>query len=389
VQINVQSATTPLYLEHERPWIDLEVEGRDEKRHRMRFMIDTGGDAILLTEAMADELGIVITGHNLIEELGMSLEPVNPPAFFLGNMRIDARTDAFVLRQKQTENLNGSLPAMISGRALAGYRLTFDIPHQRFTISDLGNAWASGEMLLSPVHPQTGFARVEIEVAGERYGMLLDTGAGCTMVSPRIFEHWSQEHPEWPQIRGAFGSANKGQRNLDEGARMMRIPQFSLGFSQLEGICIVARQEGNRLEASSEQMLTGPAIGALGGNVLKHFCYEINYSTGVSHLRQQSQSDQQDLDMVGLSLTPVEDGGWAILAIAESNDPRVLTTVQVGDLLLEIDNQPVIGRPLEQVIDALRGWPGDRRILLLERDVATPRAGTTYRVEAPVVQLLP
>ena len=384
----MQSATTPLYLEHERPWIDLEVEGRDEKRHRMRFMVDTGGGAILLTESMAEELGIVLTGNNLTEEWGMSLEPVAPPAFFLGNMRIDARTDAFVLRQKHSEHLHSSVPAMISGRALAGYRLTFDIPHQRFTISDLGNAWASGEMLLSPVHPRTGFARVEIEVAGEHYGMLLDTGAGCTMVSPRIFDHWSQEHPEWPQIRGAFGSANKGRRDLDEGARMMRIPQFSLGFSQLEGICIVARQGGNRLEEFSEQVLTGPAIGALGGNVLKHFCYEINYTTGVSHLRQQSQSDQQDLDMVGLSLCPGGDNGWAILAIAESNDPRLLTAVQVGDTLLEVDNQPVAGRPLEQVIDALRGWPGDRRILLLERGAGAPEAGTTYGVETSVVQLL-
>jgi hypothetical protein len=337
---------------------------------------------------MADELGIVMTGEQLVYKAGMGLEEIVAPPLFSGNMRIELRTEAFVLRPQYSKTASLDTFASISGRSLAGYRLTFDIPHQRFTLSDLSNPWTSGEMLLSPIHPETCFARVEVEIDETDYGMLLDTGVGCTTVSPGIFERWSQEHPDWPWIEGAFGTANQGQRIQDEGARMMRIPLFGLGSSQLPGICVVTRPVGEQYEQFSKQMLTGPAIGALGGNVLKHFCYEINYVTGVSHLRQQSQSEPYDLDMVGLSLYPAGAGRWGVLAVADQSDAGVRTMVQPGDMLLEVDRRPITGQPLQRAIDALRGWPGDMRILLLERGETSPRAGARYLVEASVVRLL-
>lgn len=378
----MQSATTPLYLEHERPFIDLDAAGSDGKMYRKRFLVDTGGGTILLREVFARELGIPLTGERLIQEWDMSLEQVAPPSLFVGNLQLELYTNAFIIRQKNIGKPENEAGEMISGRALASYRLTLDFPRQQLTLSQRGNAWASGEMLLSPVHPGTGFARVEITIGCEEFGMLLDTGAGCTMVSPRIFEQWSKEHPEWPRTCGAFGSANKGTYQIDAGAKMMRIPQFQLGLSQVEGICVVARPIGERFEQLSTQMLTGPAIGTLGGNVLKHFRYEIDYVTGISHLKQQSLTDLHDLDMVGLSLYPQGAGLWGILALADGHDARLHSKIRAGDTLLEVNEIPITGWPLASVIDALHGVPGQTYSLLLERD------GERLRVKAPVIQVL-
>lgn len=69
---------------------------------------------------------------------------------------------------------------------------------------------------------------------------------------------------------------------------MVRLPELSLGPFQLRDVWTVARRRGGNYEAFSERMMTGPAVGALGGNVLKEFRVEIDCALGCTYLRPSS-----------------------------------------------------------------------------------------------------
>ncbi len=277
--------TGPLYLENDRPFIDLVVAG-EHGRADGRFLVDTGGGGVLLTKELATQAGLAVAGRTDVEEWGVQLEEISvPPLTFAGQV-IRADSPAYVILREVV----GGPRNMISGRALSRYRVVFDFPSRLFELYDPNEADPEerGIPLPTPIHPTTMFPRIEVTVAGRVYGMLLDTGAGCTMISPHLLDAWRQEHPGWQFVEGARGSAIKGRTDLDEGAVMVRVPELSLGPFQLRDVWTVARRRGGNYEAFSERMMTGPAVGALGGNVLKEFRVEIDCALGCTYLRPSS-----------------------------------------------------------------------------------------------------
>jgi C-terminal processing protease CtpA/Prc len=88
------------------------------------------------------------------------------------------------------------------------------------------------------------------------------------------------------------------------------------------------------------------------------------------------------MDMVGLTLLPQTNGTYMITGILDQNDYRVIQEIQVGDTLLQIDALNVKGLPLADVVDALRGTPGQIHKLLLERN------GNLLNISVPVSRLL-
>lgn len=274
--------TGPLYLENDRPFIDLVVAG-EHGRADGRFLVDTGGGGVLLTKELATQAGLPVTGKTDVEEWGVQLEEVPVPHLAFAGQSIRVDSPAYVI----LKGVGAGPRNMISGRALSSYRVVFDFPARLFELHDCQQEEVRerGIPLSTPIHPTTKFPRIEVTVAGCSYGMLLDTGAGCTMISPRLLEAWQRDHPDWEFVEGARGSAVKGRSDLDEGAIMVRVPHLSLGPFQLQDVWMVARQRGGNYEAFSERMLTGPALGALGGNILKQFRVEIDYGSGVTYLQ--------------------------------------------------------------------------------------------------------
>jgi C-terminal processing protease CtpA/Prc len=80
------------------------------------------------------------------------------------------------------------------------------------------------------------------------------------------------------------------------------------------------------------------------------------------------------MDIVGLTLQPAA-GRWRVLGAAVEG-------IEPGDLLLRVDGLSASGATMGAVVDALRGTPGDVRVLTLER------RGQRVRVEARVRRLM-
>ncbi len=273
----------PLHLDRDRPLLDLTVLGPDGTATQ-RFLVDTGGGGLLLTESLAHQVGIPLNRVEIIEEWGLQLEAVKIPVITLAGHALDLDGPTFVIREGGEQGSGN----MISGRLLSRNRVIFDFPQRRFALDTTGPA-PRGVRLPTPIHHQTKFARIEIRVEEQAHGMLLDTGAGCTMISPRLLQRWREEHPEWDYVHGAQGTARKGRQDLDEGAVMVHVPWISIGPFCVEDVWMVARPVGGRFEEFSARMMAGPAVGALGGNVLKLFRVEIDYATGVTYLERGNE----------------------------------------------------------------------------------------------------
>jgi len=112
---------------------------------------------------------------------------------------------------------------LLPGHLLTGYRVVFDYPGRTFTLGAPGTAPGRGAPVPAPVRPVTGFPRVEVDIDGDRYGLLLDTGASSTMLSRAVVGRLSARHPDWPRALGAVGAANMGAGAADAEALMLRL----------------------------------------------------------------------------------------------------------------------------------------------------------------------
>lgn len=377
----VRSATVPFHFTDNRAFVDLTLSWPHGKPRVARFWVDTGGGAFLITEALARDQGIDLSG-DVTEGEGERIAAIKSlPEVRLGDMPIDMReVRSGVLLGKKTMQPGIDAEGMLPAHLLARYQVVIDYPARQFTLALPGTLKMEGVRLSTPVDAQTGFPRLEGQIGGKTYGFLLDSGAAYSMVSQAVLDEWRKANPAGKVLTGAVGFANMlGSR--DTKASMMRLPEMTLGPLQLTGVGFISRPTGT-FEKWMSQMMTAPIVGAIAGNVLSAFRVQIDYARGATYLEQTGQLDATDLDTVPMIIAPNEDGTYVISGVAQQGGNPLMENVQAGDKLLKIDHLAVHGKSLGEVLKALHGKPGEFRDLLLER------AGKQISVSAQVMHLL-
>jgi Aspartyl protease len=364
------SVTVPMRLEFNRPLIDLEFYRPDGTTRKARTWVDTGGGTFRLTEKLARELGL---------EFGEAEEGHAPllrePDVYFERMKLDV-SGAYPCVQLNSSSLSLGFPAeaFIPGRVLKNYHVIFDYQGKTFTLTASNSVKAQGMKLSTPISEMMHFPRIELEIAGEPYGFLLDTGASYTMLSEAVMKKLGVQ-----QRMGAIGAANMGLPE-EEKLPLARV-NAKLGDVELGNIGVVARREGV-FESRMSDMMSAPIVGALAGNVLRAFRVEIDYANGYTYWEQTGVLESNDLDLVGLVLRPEKDGTYTIVGLSEQSHPLTLQTVKPNDLLKAVNGQSVDGQMMAYVIDLLRGQPGDTKRLMTERN------GQRLEVEVPVTRIL-
>jgi hypothetical protein len=155
----------------------------------------------------------------------------------------------------------------------------------------------------------------------------------------------------------------------------MRLGNFVIG-----GAGSVSRPVGT-YEKSMSNAMTAPIVGALGGNVLRQFRVEIDYAAGVTYFERSGKDDPDDLNLVGLILGEAPNRAVSVTAVSTAASQTVREQIRPGDLLRSVEGTPVAGLSLLQIVDRLRGKPGDEKKLELERD------GKPFQVQAAVTRL--
>jgi hypothetical protein len=275
------------------------------------------------------------------------------------------------------DDAEGAIP----GHVLAqNATVVFDYPAGRFTISKAGLLEHNGSPLPSPVFQRSGFPRIELELGGHRYGFLLDTGATYTMMSRDLMDGWKAEHPDWKTASGAVGLANMMGNVMETSALLMRIPEMKWGPFSIKDAGVVSRPVGT-FERYMSRMMSAPIVGSIGGNVLRAFRIEIDYSNGRVYLRQSGSMEAGDLDVVPITISPVSGAGFIVTGVSSEFTGGPAGSISTGDKLLKIDNVALEGATIFEALDALKGNPGEVKELIVERD------GKKIKVAARVIHL--
>jgi predicted aspartyl protease len=372
------STTVALHVDFNRPFIDLLFKRPDGSPRTARFWVDTGGGGFLFCEPLARDIGLSI-GEELRQE-GERLAPTTPPKTTIGQMSLNvegART--FVVLGKKTLNPGVNAEGLFPAHLLRRYHVIFDYPAEKFTLAKPGTIKPRGVRIETPIDPRSGFPRIELQIEGQIYGFLLDTGASYTMISREQLETWLKDKPESANAVGAVGAANMGLGRMESDALMLGLAPVNLGTFQLKGISAVSRPKGT-FEQYMSRMLTKPIIGALGGNVLRAFRIEIDYVNNASYFEKTGSLDT-DLVMTGLSLFPKEDGTFTISSVVKQNGKALVDGILPGDRLIRIDKLNVNGSTLAAVVNTLRGKPQSEHTLVIERD------GKQTTIQVPVARI--
>lgn len=338
---------------------ELAVDGRP-----VRALVDTAGSALCLSQALADELGLGV--HEWLDDQGTPVAVLDPPALRVGGEVLDTEglvaygfedTRPLGLAARHADLL---LPAPVLRR----HHVVLDHPGNTITVGPPGSLERVGVPVPAFVDGDTGFVVATVEVEGEPFELLLDT-AVCSTVADGLFRAWQGDHPGWPASGSAVGPGNVTGLHVEARVPMLRVPLVQFGPFSLPEVAFAWRGAGD---------VAGD--GTLGANVLRLLRLDLDYSAGTVRAEQGAPFPDNDAELVGVVLALGEEG-YEVAATVTGLDE-----VHPGDGLEAVDGAPVADLPLPDVLDLLRGTPGDRHVLRLRRD------GETLEVHAPVLRLL-
>jgi hypothetical protein len=198
-------ATVPLEVDKNRPYVQLTLQKVDGSTRTARFLVDSGGGGFLLSDPLAQELGLVIGETS--EEDGHKLGVVaKPPVASLGGLRLDLDGVPVLVMIGNDSILPkiGRIDGLFPGRLLRHYHVVFDYPGHAFTLAKPGALAPRGDKFPMPVAKETGFPRTELVVDGATHGFLLDTGV--TSQREGVFEKWMSAMMPAPIVGSLAGN---------------------------------------------------------------------------------------------------------------------------------------------------------------------------------------
>jgi hypothetical protein len=385
----VKMGTVPMILDHNRMLLDAEVQRKDGTWRKARLWVDSGNPDQLMTEEFARDLGIDFSAAPPASPEGRrpSFEVPAPTGVRLGGMPLDfAGVKTKVAFQPRWMYHTMHHDATIPSTVLMRYSVIFDYPKREVTIAQPGTTKPRGIRAPAAVNPKTGILQIDALVGGDSLSLALDNGASYSFISEDVFQRLAQKHPDWPQHIGGIGCANIwGWWPGEPAWPVMRVPEISWGSVPLAGVGLVATPNffgGASLGAWYSQKAARAVDGFLGPNAYKAYRVEIDYPGSAVYFEKGAEPDIHDMDVVGITVQPEEDGSYQVIGVAERDGKPILDQIQADDTLLQIDDLKVTGCTMGTVVDALRGKPGDVKRLLLDHK------GTQYKVEAKVERFL-
>jgi hypothetical protein len=378
------AVTVPFVLDHNRMLVDAEIQGADGGWRPVRLWVDTGNPSFYVSEPLARDLGIDLSGAS------GNMEVPPPAGVRIGGMQLDFK-DVRTLVMFEPKWLFSAMrnDANLPSTVLMRYQVVFDYPSMRLTIAERGSVEHRGIRVPASVNQKTGIVQIDAIIDGDSLSFALDNGAAYSFVDADVLERLLKRHPNLPRINGAIGCANMwGWWPPDEqNALVMRVPEIMWDAVRLSGVGLVGvsavDEGGPPLGAWYSRKAARPVNGFLGPNAFKSFRVEIDYAGGAVYFEKGAELNAFDMDLVGLTLRPEADGSYSVLGVSSKAGKPAVEGVEPGDMLLQVGDLKTAGATMGTVIDALRGKPGEGRTLVLERK------GSKFTVEAKVMRFLP
>lgn len=360
--VTPRSVSIPFELDHNRMIVAVQFVRPDGTVRNARAWVDSGNPTLMLTEALAHDIGLEIT---------------QTPTMLLGDFQPDlARVRVRVL---PGERVLPGVPAEanVPSTVLHQRHVVFDYPRRTLTMSRTAPAAPRGIAVPCRVNRETGIVQVDAAIGGDPMQLAIDNGSSSTWVSDAVTRALRLRSPGAPSVTGAVAAANFFGFPFESGAELMR-SDIRLGGVSARPL-IIAGMPQSFIDWYSKKT-AAPVSGFVGADFLQGFRIEIDYGKETSYWEAAPRPRSSAFDVVGLTLSPESDGTFNIAAVATRDGRPAVEGVRAGDRLVRVGRLDVKGRTMGTVWRALSGKPGEKKLLTVERD------GMRVDVRAVVMQ---
>lgn len=340
---------------------ELAVAGR-----ATRVLVDTAGAELCITRSLADELDLTV--HEWIDGPdGAPVAVVDPPALVVGDATLDVDgLVAYAFDDVRPLGLAARrADVLVPATVLRRHHVVLDDPAGTMQVGPPGSLERRGVAMPVSVDATTGVFLTSVDVDGDLVDVAIDTAVGCCLAPDGLVRRWQTAHPGWAASASAIGPANVTGLPVEALVPMVRVPLVQWGSFSLPEVAFAWRAGD----------IGTP--GSLGGNLLRLFRLDLDWSAGSVRSEQGEPFGADGTEQVGVVLALDDDGSYAIAATVSGLDG-----VHPGDQLVAVDGRAVDGVALPDVLALLQGAAGDRHELSLHR------GEEALVVSAPVLRLL-
>jgi hypothetical protein len=367
------SGTTSFVFDGNRMYAQLSFVRPDGSIHNALAFVDMGSPSVTVNESLFKEL---------------QLDRGRPLRLQLGAMPISIPASEVASDKSKPQSMGSDLKveAILAAGIMQKYEVVIDYQNRTMTFAIPGTLKPEGAPVPFHINHDTGLIAVDASIDGRPYAVTIDNGSAYSWFRQSTAKDWLISHPGWESGVGAVGTSNmmmSGDSAEIDGA-LLRIPEISLGSLSLRNVGVLGAGEGKSFPGNLDLFdwystkNAVPVFGWLGGNVLRHFRLTIDYLGHIMYWLQQSRSDRDELNQVGLTLWATS-GEYIVAAIATKNGSPTVKDVQPGDKLLRINGLETKSATWGDIYSAMGGKPGEVRVLTLERGThrVTVRAKVT------------
>ncbi len=384
---NTDSETLPFILDHNRMLVNADIQKKDSSWKKISLWVDSGNPDFFISSKLAIEMGI-ISGEDSTKAVHGHLEIKTPIVIRAGKMRLDySGAKAYVIFEPfwlfKATHADATLPSTV----LMKYDIAFDYPVKVMSISKPGTMKFTGTKIPININPTTGILQIDGMLGSDSISFALDNGASFTFGSTEFLENLKNKNPGLVLCNGAVGHANIWGWGFKEDSWMVtRIPQINFGNLILKNIGITIppdfNDKGFGMMDWYSQKTFKPVDGFLGPNAFIDFKVGIDYMNKNIYFEKKRETNLHDLDIIGISLRPEENGNYSVIGIPSKNGVPLVEGILPGDLLIQIDDFQVKDKTMGKIVDALRGKPGEIKNLTLNRN------GRIIKLDAKVQSIL-
>ena len=253
----------------------------------LQLLTNTTGGAFICESAMHEHAlpGVTDDSGNFFVKMNEVLE--------LGALPTLKRNAALVMPDGQTD-LGKGTHGMLGQSWLGQYCWTFDFRSQKLSchapaLSPLASSTVQIDFKESASgHRISSLPRIFVEIDGEQFPVLLDTGAklyptseaakalggkadgpvATSFIIESVFDQWVQLHPDWKVVKRADEQLGN--------VKMIEVPAIKIAGHKVGPVWFCSRPDANYVQYYSR--LCGSEVeGAIGGNALQYFSLTIDY----------------------------------------------------------------------------------------------------------------
>ncbi|MBZ5703829.1 MAG: hypothetical protein LAN63_00580 [Acidobacteriia bacterium] len=376
------SVTVPITLDHNRIIIDVRFPLPDGSSKRVRAWLDNGNPDMWITGALAQKLGLEVSGEVKDTPFGKERTVPVPGVLQVGGMALHATglERAQVVLDRDSIGPGTSAEINLPSTVLRNYDVLVDYLNRELTIAVPGTLHFKGTAAKASLNPDNALIQLPAKIAGGDVNLALDVGAPFGLVSQDLLGKLRQAHPQWPHMTGGVGPANLWGLPEEAHWELLRIPTLQYGGIPFTDVGVASFPK--EIMSWFEKRAGMPTAGLIGANALLNYRVGIDYAHGTVYFEQISKRHAPEMDVVGLTLRPEPDGNYSVIGVADFGGKPSVAEVKAGDVLVAIDKVPAKGGTMGQVWSLLSGSPGEVRTLTLDR------AGKQFTVKATVYRFL-